>query len=118
MRVLFISHSKSDITQLWYSSGCHLEHTFEHMAVTTINDLLDKICLVEPDVVVVSYNVGSQSHSGVDVAMLIQEDFSEIVLAENTIIQEESFLHRDVKIEFNVGWDPDKLAQLLKSVAA
>lgn len=118
MKVLFISNSKSDAMQLWYSSGCHLEHIFEHMTVTTIDDLFDKVRNIEPDVVVVGYNVGGQLHSGVDIATLIQEDFSEIVLFENTSTQEESFIHRGVKIDSNVGWDPEKLALLLKNIAA
>jgi hypothetical protein len=118
VKVLFVSGSKNDVVQLWYSSGCHLEHNFEHITITTIDSLLGKIRAIEPDVIVVSYNVGSQSHTGVDVALLVQEDFSEITLVENTVASEESFSHRDVKVEFNVECDPEKLARFLKGVAA
>lgn len=118
MKVLFVSGSKNDVVQLWYSSGCYLEHSFEHAIIVTIDNLLGKIRTIKPDVIIVSYNVGSQSYTGVDIALLMQEDFSEIMLVENTLASEESFSHHDVKVEFNVECDPEKLAQFLKSVAA
>jgi hypothetical protein len=118
MRVLFVSHSKSDVTQLWYASGCHIMHTFEHLVVTTIDDLLGKIREIQPDLVVVSYNVGSHLHSGVDVAFVMQDDFADIPLAENTCTIEESFQHRDVRIDFNVRGDPERLAQWVGEMAA
>ncbi len=116
MKVLFVCHSKDDAVQLWYASGSHLGHTFEHLVITSIDDLLGKIPEIQPDLVVVSYNVGSNLYSGVDVALVMQEYFPNITLAENTCTIEESFHHRDVGVDFNVQGDPERLFQLIKSV--
>lgn len=116
LKVLFVSDSLVNSKHLWLLSGC-ASKGHEFFYATAIPDIEEMILgikeEIDPDIIVISFNIGSMTINGSDFAAYLQECNFDVTLVENTSLEEEGFLRRDVDLPYNVQENTDELASII-----
>lgn len=115
LRVLFISENANTSRNQWDLSGCGDDgHVFFHKkADFDINRTIREIKLIDSDVIVIDFNIGSTVVNGFYLANCLQESGQTAILIENTSVPSQSFSSREVRLDYNAEENPEKLAEII-----
>jgi hypothetical protein len=117
MRILFVTAYPITTNELWRLSRCDIRHEFMQMMTgLNIEDSIDEIMKIDPDVILLSYDTGSTSFTGADLARALQKKGIRAVIVENTSTKFDDFCRHKVRLDCNVQEDPRKLALLIGSI--
>ena len=117
MKVLFVSAYPRTIDLQWCLSGCGSKHTHKKiMTGLSITDAVVDITELDPDVIFVSFDIGSASFNGVDLVIALQEKGIRSVIAENTSTKFDDFHRHGLFLDFNAQENPGELALIINSV--
>lgn len=118
LKVLFISGNSSTSHNQWDLSGCGDDgHLFFHKKADPYTDsIITEIGRIDPDVIVISFDIGSNVLNGPVFVHCLQESGQTALLIENTSVPSQSFSSREVKLDYNAEESPEKLAEIISLI--
>lgn len=117
MNVLFVSAYPCTVSMQWLLSGCGKKHAFKQM-MTGLNILeaVKNITEIDPDIIFVSFDVGSASFNGIDLVFALQEGGIRAFIVENTSTKFDEFHRRGLILDFNAQENPGELALIVNLI--
>ncbi len=117
MRIMCIGADQQTIYNQWIESGCGTRHEYVPFIISgDVQDCLNKIANLDPDVIVISFSTGNLSVNGAEIARLLQENNCRAELVENTS-SSQNFRAYDVDVVYNAIESPEELAKIISQIA-